>query len=447
MALLSAAVLAALLIHALPLLLWHFSFERELEALGHPERLRAVTRSNLPTAPAEWIELRVDNFSLRAPLGENQHMRCGECASHCLLRFEDTGTLAIFDAPPDQGYGDALDRFAPDSRDLSLMRSVARNWQTIDALTDRARVSGEVPESFRFTTPTAVGVVTAFRVQGVPRFVVYAYAPSGEAARVIGIAGVEQPTLEQILGGLRIASVAPAAGGSGPITSECGSGVSHSEAQARASVVLLHGLARSKGSMSDLEDALSARGYRVINLDYPSTRHPIDDLVAILEGEIDRCCRAGPAPVHFVTHSLGGILVRAYLARNEFERLGRVVMLSPPNRGSELVDAFGDHPLYELVLGPAGQELGTDEASVPRALPPVDFDLGIITGDQNINPVGAWLIPGASDGAVSVESARVAGMKDFLVLSENHTFIMQSPRVEEEIFHFLEHGRFRSSPR
>jgi hypothetical protein len=111
-----------------------------------------------------------------------------------------------------------------------------------------------------------------------------------------------------------------------------------------------------------------------------------------------------------------------------------------------LVDAFGDHPLYELVLGPAGQELGTDEESVPRALPPVNFELGIITGDENINPVGAWLIPGESDGAVSVESARVAGMKDFLVLSENHTFIMKSPRVEEEIVHFLENGRFSSTP-
>ena len=445
-ALLGAAAVVALLIHALPLLLWHMSFERELEALGHPERLRTVTKSDLPTAPAEWTELRVDNFSLRAPLGKNQRMRCGECASHCLLRLEDTGTLAIFDAPPDHAYGDALDRFAPDAGDLSLMRTVARNWQTIDALTDRARVSGQVPESFRFATPTAVGVVTAFRVQGVPRFVVYAYAPSGEPARVIGISGVDRPMLEQILGSLRIASAAPLPSGSDAVSSECGSGTTGGEALVRATVVLLHGLARSKGSMSDLEDALSARGYRVINIDYPSTRHPIDDLVAILEGEVDRCCRTGPAPVHFVTHSLGGILVRAYLARNEFERLGRVVMLSPPNRGSELVDAFGDHPLYELVLGPAGQELGTDAESVPRALPPVDFDLGIITGDKSINPVGAWLIQGESDGAVSVESAKVAGMKDFLVLAENHTFIMQSPRVEAEIFHFLEHGRFSSTP-
>jgi pimeloyl-ACP methyl ester carboxylesterase len=414
---LSAAAIGALLIHALPLLLWHFSFEQELEALGHPERLRALTRSDLPTAPIEWTELRVDNFSLRAPLGENQRMRCGECASHCLLRLEDTGTLAIFDGPPEQGYGDALDRFAPDASDLSL---------------------------FRFATPTAVGIVTAFRVQGVPRFVAYAYAPSGEPARVIGIAGVERPTLEQILGGLRIASAAP--GGSAGVTSECGSGVSPSEAQPRATVVLLHGLARSKGSMSELEDALAARGYRVINIDYPSTRHSIDELVAILEGEVDRCCRAGPAPVHFVTHSLGGILVRAYLARNAFEPLGRVVMLSPPNQGSELVDAFGEHPLYELVLGPAARELGTGEASAPRALPPVDFELGVITGDQSVNPVGAWLIPGESDGAVSVESARVAGMKDFLVLSQNHTFIMQSPRVADEIFHFLERGYFSANP-
>ncbi|HEY5657312.1 MAG TPA: alpha/beta fold hydrolase [Myxococcota bacterium] len=444
-AVLAATAVVALLIHALPLLLWHLRFEQELGELGHPERLHSVTRSDFPPAPALWTELRVDNLSLRAPLGANQLMRCGECASRCVLRLQDTGTLAIFDGPPELGYGDALDKYAPDARDLSLLRTVARNWETIDALTDRARTSAEVPESFRFTAPAAAGIVTAFRVQGVPRFVVYAYAPSGEPTRVIGVAGVERPMLEQILGSLRIASAEPTPIDAEGILSECGAAASDAAEQPRATVVLLHGLARSAASMSDLEDALSAHGYRVINLDYPSTQHSIDDLVAILEGELDRCCRAGPAPVHFVTHSLGGILVRAYLARNAFEPLGRVVMLSPPNQGSELVDAFGDSPLYELVLGPAGQELGTDATSVPRALPAVNFELGIITGDRSVNPVGAWLLPGENDGTVSVESARVAGMKDFLVLPENHTFIMDSPRVAEEIVHFLEKGRFSST--
>jgi len=434
----------ALLLHATPLLLWHLRFEQELSALGHPERLHSETRRDFPPAPAAWTELRVDNFSLSIPLDENQDSRCGECATRCLLRFERAGTLAVFDAPPDHAYGEALDRFAPDAGDLSLLRSVSRNWETIDALADRARNSHEPPESFRFETETAKGIVSTFRVEDIQRFVVYAYAPSGAPARIFGLAGIDRPTLEQVVGGLRVAAAAPAATGSDDVTSECGDRVDPRDADpTRETAVLLHGLGRGARSMSTLEDALAEHGYRVINVDYPSTRHSIDELVGVLTGELDRCCRTAEAPVHIVTHSLGGILVRAHLARQPFAPLGRVVMLSPPNRGSELVDAFGDNPLYELILGPAGQELGTEEESVPRALPPVDFELGVITGDESINPIGAWMIPGESDGTVSVESARVAGMKDFLVVHENHTFIMQSPEVVAQVLYFLEHGSFR----
>ena len=174
--------------------------------------------------------------------------------------------------------------------------------------------------------------------------------------------------------------------------------------------------------MSNLEDALSTRGYRVINIDYPSTRHPIDDLVAILEAEVNRCCRTGPAPVHFVTHSLGGILVRAYLARNEFDRLGRVVMLSPPNKGSEVVDRLGETWFFEFVNGPAGQELGTDRASIPLRLGAANFEVGIITGSRSINLILSLLIEGKDDGKVSTEHAKLAGMKDFLILPSAHPF-------------------------
>jgi len=439
-----AGALLALLLHALPLLLWHLQFERELAALGHPERLHAQTRDIPPQQPEAWTELRVDNFSLRAPLAANQRVRCAECALRCLLRLESAGSLVIFDAPTDESYENALDRFAPDADDLSLLRSVARNWQTIDAITDRARNSTEVVKSFRFTTPTAKGIVSEFRVENVSRFVVYAYAPSGESARMIGLAGIDLATLERLLGSLRIDATAPARFGESSVRSACGpAGDAAPAAATRGSVVLLHGLGRSAASMAALEAALGERGYRVINLDYASRHHSIDELVEILAGEIDRCCRNGPAPVHFVTHSMGGILVRAYLARNAYAPLGRVVMLSPPNQGSELVDAFGDNPLYELILGPAAQELGTDEEhSVPRALPAVDFELGVITGDATLNPIGAWLIPGENDGAVSVERARVAGMKDFLVVPASHTFIMQNPEAVKQVLHFLEQGRF-----
>lgn len=443
--LLLATCALALLLQALPLLLWHLRFERQLGALGHPERLRAERWADLSPAPAGWTTLRVDNLALRIPLPENERVRCRECATRCVLRLEESGTLGIFDAPENQGYDDLLDYLAPDSGDLSLLRSIARNWQTIDALTDRARNRSEPPASFRFETRTAKGVVTAFHVNGVHRFVVHAFSPSGEPARVFGLAGIDRPTFERVLGGARVGEPGPE--GSGEASSECGANDALDEAESpRETAVLLHGLGRGAGSMSRLEKALAEGGYRVINLDYPSTRHSIDELVAILAGELDRCCREAEAPVHIVTHSLGGILVRAYLARESFAPLGRVVMLSPPNRGSELVDAFGDNPLYELILGPAAQELGTEEGSVPRELPPVDFELGVITGDEAINPIGAWLIPGESDGAVSVESARVAGMKDFLIVGENHTFIMQSPEVVGQVLYFLEHGHFRALP-
>jgi len=443
--LLLAASALALLLHALPLLLWHLRFEQQLAALGHPERLHTERWGDLPRAPVGWTGLRVDNLILHIPLAENQRQRCRECATRCLLRLEESGTLAVFNAPPDREYGDALDHLAPDAGDLSLLRSVARNWQTIDALTDRARGRNEPPKSFRFETVAAKGIVTAFRVEETDRYVVHPYAPSGEPARVFGVAGVDRPTFERVLGGARV--VAAAADGSGEGTSECGASVVPDGAGGpRETAVLLHGLGRGASSMSVLEAALVERGYRVINLDYPSTLHSIDELVGILAGELDRCCRTAEAPVHIVTHSLGGIMVRAYLAREDFAPLGRVVMLSPPNQGSELVDAFGDNPLYELILGPAAQELGTEDDNVLRELPAVDFELGVITGDEVINPIGAWLIPGESDGTVSVEGARVAGMKDFLVVHENHTFIMQSPEVVEQVVYFLEHGRFHAPP-
>jgi triacylglycerol lipase len=436
--LLVAVAALALLLHALPLLLWRLHFERELADLAGSERLHTPLRGELPVAPAGWTELHVDNFALRAPLASNQLQRCVECGVRCLLRLEGAGSLAVLDSAADEDYEGALNVFAPDADDISLFHSVARNWDVIDALTNRARNSIQEPSSFRFETASAKGIVTEFHVDGVYRYVVYPYAPSGAPGRMFGLAGVAPAVLDAVLGSLSVGTSAPARFAS------CGAADANSSAAAaRGTVILLHGLGRSSRSMRAIEAALDARGYRVINLDYPSRQHDIETLVGMLAAEIERCCRNGPAPVHFVTHSMGGILVRAYLARNRFPPLGRVVMLSPPNQGSELVDAFGDNPLYELILGPAAEELGTQGAtSVPRALPPVDFELGVITGDKSLNPLGAWLIPGENDGTVSIESARVAGMQDFLVAPENHTFIMRSPEVIEQVIHFLEHGHF-----
>lgn len=215
------------------------------------------------------------------------------------------------------------------------------------------------------------------------------------------------------------------------------------EQQAKGStVVLLHGLGRSEWSMWRMARGLEAQGYRVVNMGYPSRSLPVAELADTLGAKLDRCC-AGVDTLHFVTHSLGGILVRLWVRDAKPENLGRVVMLSPPNQGSQVTERIPD-PLLELVMGPAATQLGTDSASVPLRLGPVTFELGIIAGDATINPLYSWWLPGEDDGVVAVQNMWVEGADDFLVLPYTHTFIMMRDRVIREAVAFLRTGRFAS---
>ena len=212
-------------------------------------------------------------------------------------------------------------------------------------------------------------------------------------------------------------------------------------------VILLHGLCRTSHSMAKMERALTEAGYPVKNVDYPSRTASIQQLADDAIGKaVGECQRDGAVKIDFVTHSLGGILVRSYLARHSVPSLGRVVMLAPPNQGSEVVDKLGKLFVFKWINGPAGSELDTGTNSMPNKLGPATFPVGVIAGDRSINWINSLLIRGRDDGKVSVERTKLAGMSDHIIIHTTHPFIMRNREAIRQTIQFLRTGGFDHVP-
>ena len=214
------------------------------------------------------------------------------------------------------------------------------------------------------------------------------------------------------------------------------------QSASREQVVILHGIARSSSHMKDLTSYLEKHGYEVFNLDYPSTDHPLEELIELVQVQVDEKINAD-MPVHFVGYSMGGIVIRALLNKSKPQSLGRVVQLASPNKGSEVADFIKDNWLYEKVYGPAGQQLTTDQTGLGDLLGKVTYELGVIAGNASIDPVSSSIIPGDDDGKVSVESTKVDGMKDHVIVYATHTFFPGNKTVHAQTLHFLQNGTFK----
>lgn len=206
-------------------------------------------------------------------------------------------------------------------------------------------------------------------------------------------------------------------------------------------VVLLHGLGRTSGSMRRLARALEAAGYACRNIGYPSRHAPVEILADAIFEEIARTIPSDTPAIHFVTHSMGGIIVRVGLMKHRPKNLGRVVMLAPPNHGSEVIDNLRN--LVSWLNGPASLQLSTAPDSLPNRLPPADYPVGIIAGSRSVD---LWFNPffdGVHDGKVSADSARLEGMSDYRLVPVSHPFLPTNGGVRKEVLHFLKHGVFQ----
>jgi hypothetical protein len=213
--------------------------------------------------------------------------------------------------------------------------------------------------------------------------------------------------------------------------------------EAHEDVILLHGLCRTSRSMSVMARALTQASYNVHNVDYASRSKSIELLGEDVVGlAVADCERDGAVKINFVTHSLGGILVRSYLANHSVPTLGRVVMLGSPNQGSEVVDKLGGWWLFKKINGPAGNELGTGKDSMPNRLGAANFCVGIIAGNRTINWINSLMIPGSDDGKVSVARTKLAGMTDHIVIPSAHPFLMRNATAIRQTIYFLRNGKF-----
>tara|TARA_R110002110_G_scaffold119309_1_gene293701 strand:- start:5543 stop:6229 length:687 start_codon:yes stop_codon:yes gene_type:complete len=209
-------------------------------------------------------------------------------------------------------------------------------------------------------------------------------------------------------------------------------------------IVILHGILRSSHHMRKLTAFLSEQGYEVIAIDYPSSQHCIEELIDIIHQKIEAQVIIDK-PIHFVGYSLGGLLLRALLHKYQYKRLGRVVQLAPPNQGSEIADLLKGNWLYQKIYGPAGQQLITNQKEFEHLFGKVNYSVGVISGDLNIDPFCAFFIPGSHDGKVSVERSKLSDMTDHIVVRASHTFFPHSKSVQQQTLYFIQHNCFNHS--
>ena len=216
------------------------------------------------------------------------------------------------------------------------------------------------------------------------------------------------------------------------------------DGQAKELAILLHGILRSNLDMMPLEKYLSNAGYETLNIMYPSRQKSLEDLTDYIHEKIIAAPTYSKSKkINFVTHSMGGLITRYYIECYRPPNLGKVVMMGPPNSGSEFADWLTETkllaPLFEAIYGPAGQQLTTNHKHIDKK---ITYPLGIIAGNKSINPLAPWILTGEHDGMVPIERTKIEGMKYHIIINATHSFMMFNKEVMHQVIEFLKNSHF-----
>ena len=202
-------------------------------------------------------------------------------------------------------------------------------------------------------------------------------------------------------------------------------------------VILVHGLLMSGHVFYPVGAHLARQGFLSILYDYPTRRACVEEhgaaLCAFIEKEMESMRESEAGKLHFVTHSMGGLLLRVALRQlspGTRSAIGRIVMITPPNKGSDVAEAV----LRKLFFAEKIVKCLPDLSSVPHSFantfpePDETFEIGIIAGSH--------------DRKVAVPSTHLAHERDHLILQSSHTAILFRKQTVHQTVHFLLHGTF-----
>lgn len=210
-------------------------------------------------------------------------------------------------------------------------------------------------------------------------------------------------------------------------------------------LILVHGINKSSKVLTGLEKFVGKQGFEVLNIDYPSTKFPIEHLIDIVHLHIHQKLQQEYSNVSFVGFSMGGLIIRAYLHKYKISNLGKVVLVGTPNQGSEVADFLKNNKLYQKLYGPAGQQLITEQEEFSEIFGSVYYECGIIAGSLPLDPCFVFMRGKPNDGKVTVESTKIENMRDHVIVKVPHWYQSRSKKIWFNILHFLKHSSFQKN--